>query len=117
MSTYINKRLLDGLMTKYKTNERTIIGNDVWIGKNVIILGGVTIGNGAIIAAGSVVTRDVPHYHIAAGVPAKSIRQRFSDKVVEELLELEWWNKSEDEIEKLRPLFEKDLSKLNSIYE
>lgn len=117
MSTYINKRLLDGLMTNYKTNEKTIIGNDVWIGKNVIILGGVTIGNGAVIAAGSVVTKDVPHYHIAAGIPAKTIRQRFSDKVIEELMELEWWNKSEKEIEKLKPLFEKDLSKLNSIYE
>lgn len=117
ISTYINKRLLDGLLTKYKTSDKTRIGNDVWIGKNAIILGGVRIGNGAIIASGSVVTKDVPDYNIVAGIPAKIIKQRFSDAIINELLELQWWNKSESEIEELRPLFEKDLSNLNSIYE
>jgi acetyltransferase-like isoleucine patch superfamily enzyme len=117
MSTYINKRLLDGLMAEYKTNDKTIIGNDVWVGKNVIILGGIKIGNGAVIAAGSVVTKDVPDYHIVAGVPAKIVKPRFSDSIIKELLDLQWWNKTEKEIEELRPLFEKDLSTLKSIYE
>lgn len=117
MSTYINNRLLGGLLSKYKTSEKTIIGNDVWIGKNAIILGGITIGNGSIIAAGSVVTHDVPDYHIAAGVPAKLVKQRFSDAIIKELLELQWWNNDQSEIEELRELFEKDLTQLNSIYE
>ena len=76
ISSYINKRLLDGFLTKYKTSKETFIGNDVWIGKNAIILAGVNIGNGAIIAAGSVVTKDVPDYHVAAGVPAKNSKTK-----------------------------------------
>ncbi len=117
ISTYINKRLLDGMLTQYKTNNKTIIGNDVWVGKNVIILGGIKVGNGAIIAAGSVVTKDVPDYHIVAGVPAKIIKPRFSESIIKELMALEWWNKSEKEIKALEPLFKKDLSTLQSIYE
>ncbi|MEL6813066.1 MAG: CatB-related O-acetyltransferase [Bacteroidota bacterium] len=117
LSTYINKRLLDGLLTQYKTSDKTFIGNDVWVGKNAIILGGVTIGNGAIIAAGSVVTKDVPPYHIAGGVPAKILKPRFSRNVMDQIEALEWWDKSEKEIEELKPLFEKNLSGLNSIYE
>lgn len=77
ITTYINKRLLDGVMSQYKTSKRTIIGNDVWVGKNAIILGGVTIGDGAIIAAGSVVTKDVPAYHVAGGVPAVILKEIF----------------------------------------
>lgn len=117
MTTYINKRLLKGMMTKYKTSEKTEIGNDVWVGKNAIILGGVRVGDGAVVAAGSVVTKDVPDYHIVAGVPANVVKPRFSEKIIAELKELEWWNKSEAEIEKLRPIFTKDLTKLDSIYD
>lgn len=70
---------------------KTIIGNDVWIAKNVIVLPGVSIGNGAIIGAGSIVTKDIPAYAIAAGNPAKVIRYRFPEGIIEELLELQWW--------------------------
>lgn len=70
-----------------------VIGNDVWIGRNVLILQGVKIGDGAIVAAGSVVTKDVEPYSIVGGVPAKEIRKRFSDSEIEFLLKLEWWNK------------------------
>lgn len=67
------------------------IGSDVWIGHNVKLLEGVTIGHGAIIAAGSVVTKDVPPYAIVGGVPAKIIRNRFDDEDIEALLRIEWW--------------------------
>ena len=69
----------------------TEIGNDVWIGMNVTIMGGLTIGNGAIIAAHSVVTKDVPPYAIVAGVPAKVIRYRFTEKQICMIQSLKWW--------------------------
>jgi acetyltransferase-like isoleucine patch superfamily enzyme len=67
------------------------IGNDVWTGHNVNILSGVSVGDGAVVAAGSVVTRDVPAYAIVAGVPATVKRFRFSEKIVERLLRSRWW--------------------------
>lgn len=73
-----------------------VIGNDVWIGTNSLILDGVTIGNGAIIAAGSVVTKDVKPYAIVAGVPAKTIRMRFEDMQITLLENFKWWDKDLD---------------------
>lgn len=70
---------------------QTIIGNDVWTGYGVFIAAGVTIGDGAIIGAKSVVTRDVPPYAIAVGSPARVIRYRFPERVVDELMRLQWW--------------------------
>jgi virginiamycin A acetyltransferase len=70
----------------------TEIGNDVWIGYEAIVMPGVQIGDGAIVAAKSTVTKDVPAYTIVGGNPAKIIRQRFSDSIVEALLEISWWN-------------------------
>ena len=72
------------------------IGNDVWIGYGVTILAGVKIGDGAIVAAGAVVTKDVEPYAIVGGVPAKTIKFRFSEKEIEELLKLRWWDKDMD---------------------
>ena len=69
-----------------------VVGNDVWIGYEAVILAGVTIGDGAIIGARAVVAGDVPPYTIVGGVPARPIRKRFSDDVVEALLELRWWD-------------------------
>ena len=69
-----------------------VIGNDVWIGYEAVILAGVTIGDGAIVAARAVVTKDVPPYTIVGGVPAKPIRKRFSDQEIAQLLELKWWD-------------------------
>ena len=74
------------------------IGNDVWIGAGAQVLSGVTIGDGAIIGAGAVVTRDVPSYAIVAGNPASIIRYRFSPEMIEHLMDLEWWNWSEDKL-------------------
>ena len=70
----------------------TVIGNDVWIGYEAVILPGVTIGDGAIVAATSVVTKDVPPYTVVGGNPAKPLRQRFSEETIAHLLEIAWWN-------------------------
>lgn len=70
----------------------TVIGNDVWIGYGALIMPGIHIGDGAIIATASVVTRDVPPYTVVGGNPAKEIRKRFDDAVIEALLEIQWWN-------------------------
>lgn len=70
----------------------TTIGNDVWIGTNAVILTGVYVGDGAIIGASAVVTKDVPPYAIVAGVPAKIIRYRFNQDIINKLLELKWWD-------------------------
>ena len=69
-----------------------VIGNDVWIGYEAAVLAGVTIGDGAVVAARAVVTKDVPPYTIVGGVPARPIRRRFRDEVVTELLRLRWWD-------------------------
>lgn len=75
-----------------------IIGNDVWIGYDAIILSGVTIGDGAIIGARAIVTKDVPPYTIVGGVPAKAIRKRFNEKTIKSLLNLKWWDWPEERI-------------------
>lgn len=75
-----------------------IIGNDVWIGYEAVILAGVTIGDGAIIGTRAVVTKDVPPYTIVGGVPAKPIKKRFSEETISALLEIQWWNWSEERI-------------------
>lgn len=69
------------------------IGSDVWIGSDVLILGNIKIGDGAVIGAGSIVTKDIEPYTIVAGIPAKKIRDRFTDEKKKELLEQKWWNK------------------------
>lgn len=75
-----------------------VIGNDVWIGYEAVILAGVTIGDGAIIGTRAVVTRDVPPYTIAGGIPAKPIRKRFDDKTISHLLQLKWWDWPKEKI-------------------
>lgn len=69
-----------------------IIGSDVWIGYEAVILAGVTIGDGAIIGSRAVVTKDVPPYTIVGGIPAKPIRKRFDDETISRLLEIKWWD-------------------------
>lgn len=91
----------------------TVVGNDVWIGQNSTILPGVHIGDGAIIGLNSVVTRDVPPYTIVAGNPAKAVRKRFNDELIDLLLKLKWWDKSIEEINALIPLLScSDLAKV-----
>ncbi|MEY0719389.1 CatB-related O-acetyltransferase [Providencia alcalifaciens] len=80
------------------------IGNDVWIGVNSIILDGVKIGNGAIIAAGSVVTKDIPDYAIVGGIPAKIIKYRYPPNEIKILNEISWWDLDEECLKELAPL-------------
>ena len=82
----------------------TVIGNDVWIGQNAVILPGTHVGDGAIIGLNSVVGGNVPPYTIVAGNPAKEIRKRFDDELIELMIKFKWWDKSVDEINNLIPL-------------
>jgi len=84
------------------TNGDIVIGHDVWVGYGATILSGVTIGNGAVVAGGSVVTKDVAPYTIVGGNPAKEIKRRFSDDIIQGLLQTQWWNWPKDFIIKNR---------------
>ena len=88
----------DKLTDAWDNRGDTVIGNDVWIGYEAVIMAGVTIGDGAIIGARAVVTKDVPAYAIVGGIPAKLIRKRYSDNTIEALLKTQWWNWSKDRI-------------------
>ncbi len=81
-----------------------VIGNDVWIGYDAVIMAGVTIGDGAIIGTRAVVSKDVEPYSIVGGVPAKEIRKRFAPDVIKRLLELQWWNWPDEKIHRAIPL-------------
>lgn len=93
-----------------------VIGSDVWIGNNVQIMDGLTIGHGAIIAAGSIVTKSVDPYTIVAGIPARPLRKRFSEDDIEFLLRLQWWSKDLNWIHSNARYFN-SVAKLRSIYE
>lgn len=90
----------DNPTEKFPYKSDTVIGNDVWIGYDATILPGVTVGDGAIVAAKAVVTKDVPAYNIVGGNPAKIIRQRFNDEKTARLQKIAWWNWSAEKITK-----------------
>ena len=91
------------ITTAWDNKGDIVIGNDVWIGYEAVIMAGVHIGDGAIIAARAVVTKDVPPYTIVGGTPAKEIRKRFDAEVIQQLLILKWWNWSTDKIRQCLP--------------
>lgn len=94
----------------------TVVGNDVWIGQNVTIMPGIKIGNGAIIAANSTVSKDIPAYHIAGGNPIRIIKKRFEDDLIDYLQKLKWWDWSAEKItENLEILLDSDLDKIKQI--
>lgn len=96
----------------------TVVGNDVWIGQNVTVMPGVHIGDGAIIAANSVVAKDVPAYCVAGGNPCRVIRQRFNEELTEYLLKLRWWDWEPDKIfRSMEALCSGDLTKIRSIHD
>ncbi|WP_428225127.1 CatB-related O-acetyltransferase [Flavobacterium sp.] len=100
----------------YPTKGDTVIGNDVWIGHNATIMAGVTIGDGAIIATNATVTRDVAPYTIVGGNPAQLIRKRFSNEVIDLLLEKQWWHWDIAKItQNIQLLTSNDFDKLKTI--
>lgn len=88
--------------------KRVMVGNDVWIGERVMIMGGINIGDGAVIGAGAIVTKDVPPYAVVAGVPAKLIRYRFSEDVIAKLEEIKWWDMPEEKLKQNIQMFQKE---------
>ena len=92
----------DSLFSEFSSS---VIGNDVWVGTRAILLDGVNIGDGSVIAANSVVTRDVPPYAIVAGVPARVIKYRFSDEIIRYLLDWKWWDLPTPVLQKLTKQF------------
>lgn len=95
-------------VVKDKKEETVCIGNDVWIGANSVILSGIHIGDGAIIGAGAVVTKDVPPYAVVGGVPAKVIKFRFDKEKQEILTKLKWWNWNPEKIKANLILFQEE---------
>lgn len=87
-----------------KTKGDVIIGNDVWLGADSVILSGVTIGDGAVVGARSVITNDIPPYAIVAGNPARMVKKRFDDPTIGRLLEVRWWEWEDSRIEEALPL-------------
>lgn len=86
--------------------KRVIVGNDVWIGARAMIMGGVKIGDGAVVGAGAVVTKDVPPYAVVGGVPARVIRYRFPENIIAELEKIKWWNFPEKVLRENLELFQ-----------
>jgi phosphonate metabolism protein (transferase hexapeptide repeat family) len=89
----------DDAFFDWRRDHKVTVGHDVWIGHGALLLPGVSVGTGAVIGAGAVVTKDVEPYTIAAGVPAKPLRQRFPDDVIEKLLQVAWWDWTREELE------------------
>jgi acetyltransferase-like isoleucine patch superfamily enzyme len=100
----------DSVKAKFAEHRRprpksVIVGNDVWIGRNAIVLPGITIGDGAVVGAGAVVTRDLPPYAVVAGCPARLVRYRFDEATIRRLLVLKWWNFPDDELRRVASTF------------
>lgn len=109
--TYVDKERFDESTTdKYGI----IIGNDVWIGNNALLMEGIRVGNGAIIGAGAVVTKNVPPYAIVGGVPAKIIRYRFTNEQIQKIEDIKWWDKDETWLKENIDLFS-DVNKFTEL--
>lgn len=93
------------ILIDYDEEPRTYVGNDVWIGNGAVVMDGVHINDGAIVASRAVVTKDVPAYAVVGGVPARVLKYRFNQDIIQELLDLKWWNKSDEEIQSALPIF------------
>jgi len=84
-----------------KTKGNIRIGNDVWIATEAIVMSGVTIGDGAVIGARTVITKDVPPYSIVVGNPGSVVKKRFDDSTIQKLLDIEWWNWNDSKLKRL----------------
>ena len=104
---------LRGYLLPHSSLRDIVIGNDVWIGYEAVIMAGVHIGDGAIVGTRAVVTKDVPPYTIVGGIPSKEIRKRFSLDIIEQMQTLKWWDWSVDKIQEFLPyLMNGDLEKI-----
>lgn len=101
---YYQANIFQESINGYQKSGNTKIGNDVWIGSEAMIMSGITIGSGAIVATRSVVVKDVPPYSIVGGNPAQIIKYRFSEDVITKLLILQWWNWTEDKVKDTMPI-------------
>ncbi|MEK3977455.1 CatB-related O-acetyltransferase [Psychrobacillus sp. FSL K6-2836] len=106
---------VEQIESSYEPKGNTIIENDAWIGMNAMIMPGVTIGEGAIVAAGSVVAKDVPPYTIVGGNPAKEIKKRFTDKEIEKLQEMRWFDWEREKIDRASHIMSS--SSINQLYD
>ncbi|MFJ7144342.1 type B chloramphenicol O-acetyltransferase [Pseudomonas protegens] len=93
-----------GAQNGYEAAGDTVIGNDVWMGSEAVVMPGIKIGDGAVIGTRALVTRDVEPYAIVGGNPAKTIRKRFDERSIERLLEMQWWHWSDDQLKAVMPL-------------
>lgn len=116
-STFATKQMFNEFSYVDKKMRYAVeIGNDVWIGENVFLIGGIHIGDGAVVLAGAVVSKDVPPYAIVAGVPAKVVRYRYDDDTIHFLLNIQWWNNSNEWYQKHWELL-CDIDKLKEYYQ
>ena len=113
---YANVQLMlqrrHGFVELEKSKGQVVIGNNVWLGDNVTILAGSRVDDGAVIGAGSVVTSSIPAFSIAVGNPARVVRMRFNEQVIQDLLDIAWWDWSEETIKKNSHFFNTDLTTL-----
>jgi acetyltransferase-like isoleucine patch superfamily enzyme len=105
ITTYINKNLFDGRLSPEKTGEPVEVGNDVWVGYGAILLPGVKVGDGAIIGAGAVVSKDIGAYEVAVGNPARVIKERFDHELVDLLSQWQWWNLDPEDLKQHESIF------------
>lgn len=117
ISSYFMGRNLFGEAVKndVATKGDVLIEDDVWIGSNSVILSGVTIGRGSVIGAGSVVTKDIPPYSIAVGIPAKVLKKRFNDETIDYLESLQWWDWPVEKLKMNKELFFIDIDKKEKV--
>jgi acetyltransferase-like isoleucine patch superfamily enzyme len=115
LSLYTGGNFFGNSLSENTKKGKVSIGSDVWIGHGAVILSNVKIGDGAVVGAGAVVTHDVAPYAIVGGVPAKLIKYRFTEEVIEKLLWLKWWEKSENWINLNIEKFQKPIQSLEDL--
>jgi virginiamycin A acetyltransferase len=111
----IQKLMNIDLKSDYNSKGQIVIGNDVWIGMDCNILSGVTLGNGCVISSNSTVTKNVEPYSIVGGSPARVLKMRFSEDIIEILQKIQWWNYDLDELIPYQNIFRKDKLSLEDV--